>query len=84
MFGMFFIGGGLLLALFLVALIPLCLFSFIFWIWMLVDCIRNENISGNERLAWSLVIFFTHFLGALIYFFVGRSRQKVNRAVRMA
>ncbi|HEX3797308.1 MAG TPA: PLDc N-terminal domain-containing protein [Verrucomicrobiae bacterium] len=70
---------GLLFPLVLLALIA---FAFVFWIWMLVDCIRNENISGTERVIWALVIFFTHCLGALIYFFVGRSRSPRASFVR--
>jgi hypothetical protein len=46
-----------------------------FWVWMLVDCVRNQSISGNERVVWVLVIVLTHFLGALIYFFAGRTSR---------
>jgi hypothetical protein len=55
-----------------VALIIAALTS-LFWIWMIIDCATNQRISGNEKVVWLLVIFFLHFLGALIYFFVGRS-----------
>ena len=47
---------------------------FVFWIWMLVDAIKNPRLNGTERIVWVLVIVFLHFLGALIYFFAGRSR----------
>ena len=43
-----------------------------FWIWMLIDCIRNKRLSDNERIVWVLVIVFTHALGALIYLLAGR------------
>ena len=63
------IGGlSLLLALVFGALV------FVFWIWMLVDAIKNPRLNGTERIVWVLVIVFLHFLGALIYFFAGRSR----------
>jgi len=45
---------------------------FIFWIWMLVDCLQNPRLQGTEKLIWVLVIIFLHGLGALIYFLVGR------------
>ena len=48
------------------------LLSFIFWIWMLIDCIRNKRLSSNQRVVWVLVIVFLYALGALIYFFAGR------------
>ncbi len=47
----------------------------IFWIWMLIHAITNRGLSGGEKVAWVLVILFLHFLGAAIYFFIGRPRQ---------
>ena len=48
------------------------LFFLVFWIWMLIDCIRNKRLSDNERVVWTLVIVFTHALGAIIYLLAGR------------
>lgn len=42
----------------------------LFWIWMLVDCIFNKNLRGGSKICWLLIIFFTNFVGALIYFFM--------------
>ena len=47
----------------------------VFWIWMLIHAISNKGVTDNEKLIWVLVIVFTHFIGALIYFFVGRPKQ---------
>jgi len=47
----------------------------IFWIWMLVHAITNKQLSDADRIIWVLVVLFLHLLGALIYFFVGRTRQ---------
>jgi hypothetical protein len=44
----------------------------IFWVWMLIDVLAS-NKDTNEKILWFLVVFFLHLLGALIYFFVGRS-----------
>jgi hypothetical protein len=46
----------------------------IFWLWMLVDALINEPTT-NEKILWFLVIFFLHILGALIYFFVRRTKR---------
>jgi len=46
----------------------------IFWIWMLIDCIQSDRLSGSERILWALFIFFFHCLGALLYFLIGRKR----------
>ena len=49
------------------------LLTFIFWIWMLIDAIKNPRLDGNQRLIWVLVIIFIPCLGSLIYYFAGRS-----------
>ena len=64
--------AGILLLGFL-AVVGLVLFAF--WVWMLVHCLQNQALVGNEKLVWVLVIVFTHFLGAVIYFFVGRPKR---------
>ncbi len=46
-----------------------------FWIWMLVHAIKNKGLTDTERIVWVLVIIFVHFIGALIYFFVGRPKD---------
>lgn len=48
----------------------------IFWIWVLVDCVRNESDDGNKRVVWAVVIAVTHGIGALIYLIVRRPRRK--------
>ena len=47
----------------------------IFWIWMLIDCITNNKIRGGSKVFWILAIFFTHIVGAVIYYFM-RCTQK--------
>ena len=54
--------------------ILLIVLASIFWIWMLIDCIKNERLTPNERIIWALIVFFLHGLGALIYFLVGRKK----------
>lgn len=61
--------------LFIVFFAVIALLAFVFWIWMLIDAIANQSLNGTERIVWVLVVFFLHFLGALIYFFAGRSRR---------
>ena len=47
---------------------------FVFWVWMLIDCIQNQRLNGTEKIIWVLVIIFLNLLGALIYFLAGRKR----------
>jgi hypothetical protein len=51
------------------------LLTTLFWIWMLVDCATKEPDQGNEKIVWILVILFTHWIGASIYFLVRRPER---------
>jgi hypothetical protein len=70
MFGPFEIVGGFAAVIFLFVIL-----TSVFWIWMLIDCLQNPRLPSTEKLIWVLVIFFMHFVGALIYFFVGRQQR---------
>lgn len=65
---------GLFSLLFLVAGGILTVAAFVFWIWMLVHAITNKGLTDAMKIVWVIVIVFTHFIGALIYFFVGRPK----------
>lgn len=48
---------------------------FVFWLWMLIDCLKRPDdkfaAGGNyAKLIWVLVIIFTGLIGALIYYFL--------------
>jgi hypothetical protein len=56
------------------------LLATLFWIWMLVDALTSP-METDEKILWFLVIFFLHFIGALIYYFVrekSRGRARTN------
>jgi hypothetical protein len=72
-----FIGLGILEMAFALLLAPLALLTFAFWIWMLVHAITNNGLTDIQKLIWVIVIFFTHFIGAVIYFFVGRPKRRL-------
>jgi hypothetical protein len=54
----------------------LTLLAFAFWIWMIVDCATNPSLVGSDKVIWLLVVIFLHFLGALIYYLVGRGGRR--------
>jgi len=66
--------GGLFGLFFMLIAGFFALAAFAFWIWMLIHAVTNKGISDGEKIAWVLVIFFLHFIGALIYFFIGRPK----------
>lgn len=75
-------GGELVLIISMILLIPLALASFAFWIWMLVHAIQNKGLTDGEKVGWVLAIALVHFLGALLYFFIGRPKEKQTIAPR--
>ncbi len=42
----------------------------IFWIWLLIDCIKRSFKTDTEKIVWVLIFLFLGILGALIYLFV--------------
>ena len=72
-----FLGGVefiLILAVMLVML-PIALAAFAFWIWMLISAIQNRGLTDNEKIVWVLVVVLLHWLGALLYFFIGHPKR---------
>ncbi len=51
------------------------IFGFIFWIAMIIDCVKRKLPDG-EKIAWIIVLVFLHTLGALIYYFVVKRKDK--------
>ena len=54
--------GTVMLLMMLIGLV-----AFIFWIWMLVDCIKYEK---DNKIVWVLVILLLGVLGAILYYFI--------------
>jgi hypothetical protein len=51
------------------------LLSFIFWIWILIDCAKNETDIGNTRLIWVAIIVLTFIVGAFLYYLIRRPKR---------
>jgi hypothetical protein len=66
---------GLLSILIIFAVLAIGILSTLFWIWMLIDCATKEPAEGNNKTVWILIILFTHFIGALIYYIVRRPER---------
>jgi hypothetical protein len=49
--------------------------AFIFWVWVLVDCITKEPSDGNDKVAWTILIIFVPLLGSILYYFVRRPER---------
>ena len=69
-FGMF-VGFGLVV-------IAIGILLFLFWLWMLIDCLKRDFKKDYEKIVWILVMIFLHILGAVIYYFVVKVGGKEN------
>lgn len=67
-----FMGLGLAAILFAAVL-------FVFWVIMLIDCLKRDFKKDAEKIAWILVLIFLHILGAIIYYFVVKVSSKQNQ-----
>jgi hypothetical protein len=45
----------------------------VFWFVLLIDCFRNPWLSGRSKLLWVLLLFFTSWIGMLLYFLLACS-----------
>ncbi len=53
----------------------LMILAVIFWLWVLIDCITKESSEGNDKLAWTILIIFVPWIGAILYYFVRRPER---------
>ena len=76
------IGIGFVLLFGLIILLAIGVFAF--WVWMLIDCAQAPEPAGDSshRLVWILILVFTGWIGALIYFFVVRQPRLAERRAR--
>jgi len=59
--------------------IPFALAAMAFWVWMVVDCAQRVSAGEKDKIGWLLVVILLHFIGALAYFFFGRSQKPLSR-----
>jgi hypothetical protein len=74
----------------LILFVPVFVFVIVFWLWMLIDCLKRSDekfaIGGNNaKLIWILVIIFTGLIGAVIYYFlIKRTESHQDRLIGIA
>ena len=56
-------------------------FLFAFWIWMIVDCAKNEP-PGPDKIVWIIVVVCLNWIGALVYFFARRRNRNKGQFFR--
>ena len=66
---------GIIGLFFMAIMAAIALAACVFWIWMLIDAIQNKGLTDGEKIGWVLAIVFLHIIGALLYFFIARSKR---------
>lgn len=66
---------GLLAAFFGLIAVVISILAFIFWVLMIVDCVKRNFKESNEKIVWIIVLIFAGVLGALIYYFVVKRKR---------
>ena len=72
---------SLVIIIFLVALVALAIlasavYATLFWIRMLSDALNRKFENENDKIAWVIVITFTHGLGAMLYYKMVNDKTK--------
>ena len=62
-------GVSILLLVLLLVAVPT-----VFWIVEFVDAARRQFADQTVKVVWLLVIFFTHFVGAALYYLIGKKQ----------
>jgi len=70
------ISMGILWVFFGLLTFGISIFAFVFWILMLIDCIKRKFKEESEKIVWILVIIFAGIIGALIYYFIVKHKKR--------
>lgn len=49
--------------------------TWLFWMWMLLESLVLELLTGKEKFGWIVFITTTYIIGALMYFIIRRPRR---------
>jgi hypothetical protein len=58
----------------LLTLLGAVFFSFAFWLWMLVDCLKRKKMK--KKLLWVAILLFLNIVGSVLYFFAIKNKEK--------
>lgn len=67
------LGGPEILIIILIGIVFVAIMGL--WIWSLIHCIRNKQLSENNRIIGIVLIAILGLIGSLIYLFLPREQQ---------
>ena len=51
-------------------------------VWVIIDCIKHDACSPNEKIFWIFMIIFLSWIGAILYILIPLwGRKRTNRSV---
>ena len=59
-------------------LTPIILWPAAFWLWMLLDCIKNEPPGSRDKAAWIFMFLLLGIFGAFAYD-ISRRKKRIRR-----
>ena len=68
-------GAAIFFLIFWCGFVLIGIFSFVIWVWMLIDCLSNEPACENDKLLWVIVMLFAGILGSILYYFIRRPER---------
>ena len=48
----------------------------VFWLWMVVDCLKKDFKKDMDKLVWVVVLLFAHVVGAFLYYFLVKAKKR--------
>ena len=76
------IGVGLAALFFVLIIIAISVFIFVFWISMIIDCVKRKFKDDSSKILWILILIFLGILGAIIYYFVVKKPECCSKNVK--
>lgn len=52
--------------------------TWLFWMWILLECVMIEQLTGRDKVGWTIVITTTYCIGALLYLICRRPKRIVK------
>jgi hypothetical protein len=62
---------------FIIVFLILSIFFTVLWLRALIDILKS-NFKDNDKLLWLLTVILVPFIGAIIYFVIGRKQRIIS------
>ncbi len=60
----------------IILILAVVAFCIVFPIWAIIDCIKSDERDKNAKIGWVILVVFTWWLGALIYWIATMGKKR--------